>query len=91
MSAAIFLSLLGIAATLCLAAAMTRHQRELFGRALPRRLTQLARVTGWLLLASAGVFTMLDRGWTVGLSIWLSLVPLAAIATVLVLSLRNRA
>ncbi|QGZ65760.1 DUF3325 domain-containing protein [Paraburkholderia acidisoli] len=63
--------ILCVPAFVCLALAMERHQRLVFGAALSRVAARTLRVTGWLGLVVALGLAVAAQGWALGL-VWYS-------------------
>jgi len=66
----------------CLAAAMDRHQRDLFHRVRPR-IVRPMRVVGWGLLAASIYPLLAVHGDGVGLTVWFGIAAAAAVAVIL--------
>lgn len=68
----------------CLAAAMSKHQRDFFGRALDPKQNQFLTLAGWALLAVSLFASILLRGPSVGASIWVCAITFSALVVGLV-------
>lgn len=80
---------LALAAFACLALAMSRHQKDAFGKAFDARKTRIFSLAGWLLLLFdlfAAVWTM---GWAFGLAAWSGHTSLAAGVVMVALMMRT--
>jgi len=77
--AILLISLAGFAA---LALATERHAEHLLGRLPAPQWRLLARVVGWLLLASALALGVVNMGTGVGITLWLGWLSIAALALV---------
>jgi hypothetical protein len=69
-------SLAGFAA-LCLG--MSRHQRDVLGKALPAATTRGLKVAGWALLAASWAAAIAADGAALGSVYWLGALTLAAL------------
>lgn len=68
----------------CLAAAMSKHQRDFFGRALEARQNRLLAAAGWLLLALSMFASAIAKGPSVGISTWVCAITFSALVVGLV-------
>ncbi len=68
----------------CLAAAMSKHQRDFFGRSLEKKQTQLLKLGGWALLLISMVASIPLWGASVGLSVWTCAITFSALVVGLV-------
>lgn len=68
----------------CLVAAMSKHQRDLFGRALTPKQNQQLKLGGWSLLAVTLFATCVLRGPSIGASIWTCAITFSALVVGLV-------
>lgn len=71
-----------------LAMAMTRHAREIFGRAPGQGTAWTLRIAGAVLLAAAHAFSATAWGAAIGAVAWFGVVTAGALAVVLALALR---
>ena len=62
----------------CLAGAMERHQRTLFGRALAGARARGLRAAGWGALVAALGLVVADQGWALGLVAYSGITSVAA-------------
>ena len=77
------LSYVGLVA---LALAMDRHQNQAFGRPLPPVRSRGIRVLGWVLVLGAVMPAIDGWGVSVGISLWLGVISLAAVGCGLMFS-----
>lgn len=82
--------LLAIGGFHALALSMTRHQRDLVGRALVARQASAARISGWALLAATFVIDVVTLGGGYGSVAWFAHLSVGAWLTIAVLHWRRR-
>lgn len=70
----------------CLVAAMSKHQRDLFGRALVQKQSQLLKLVGWTLLSVTLLVTCLTRSPSIGIPIWTCAITFSALVVGLVVT-----
>lgn len=58
---------------------MSRHQRDVLGKALPRKTTRGLKVAGWVSLACAWAFATAGEGAAMGAVYWLGALTFAAL------------
>lgn len=75
-------------AALCLS--MDRHHKQVFGEPAPRLDRWMFRLGGWATLAISCVPTVLELGPSIGISLWVTLLSVAGLMVVLLLSYRPR-
>lgn len=68
----------------CLAAAMSKHQRDFFGRALSPEQNRLLKLGGWSLLAITLCTCITLRGPSIGASVWTCAITFSALLVGLV-------
>lgn len=91
MSASLAILALAFAAFACLATSLPRHHEQVFGsRQMPRYRQWLLRGLGWPLLALSLWIATRSWGWSLGCSLWLGLLSIAALGLVLLLGWRPR-
>ncbi|MEC5397814.1 DUF3325 domain-containing protein [Uliginosibacterium sp. H1] len=86
----LFTFLLSLAGFAALALAMSRHQREVFGKALGAMASRRWRVAGWVCLLLALAFVVAREGWGLGLVLYSGHTSLAAAIVLGALVLRDR-
>ena len=67
-----------------LAAAMSKHQRDFFGRALDPKQNRLLAAAGWSLLALSMLASVIAKGPSVGISTWVCAITFSALVVGLV-------
>lgn len=78
---------LGVAGMATLSMAMERHHEQIWGKAkLTLRRVWTLRALGWLLLVLAAVLAVRLQGASIGLTLWMMEIGLAAICVGLLLS-----
>lgn len=68
----------------CLIAAMSKHQRDLFGRTLTPTQTRQLKLGGWILLAITLMLSCALRGPSIGASIWTCAITFSALVVGLI-------
>ncbi|MDQ8020519.1 MAG: DUF3325 domain-containing protein [Moraxellaceae bacterium] len=79
-----------LAGFVALAMAMSRHQREVFGKALAQPATRRWRLAGWACLLLALVVVVFREGWGLGLVLYSGHTSLAASLVLGALVVRER-
>lgn len=70
----------------CLAATMSKHQKQMFGQELSMAKTRIARLLGWLFLILAVLLTLSHFVPSNAISYWVGVLTFAALFTGLCLS-----
>lgn len=70
----------------CLAAAMGKHQRDFFGRALEKKYTHLFKFSGWTLLTLSILTSISVMGPSVGLTTLTCTITFSALAVGLIIT-----
>ncbi|AOA58375.1 DUF3325 domain-containing protein [Acinetobacter larvae] len=74
----------------CLAASMSKHQRDIFAHAISARQSQFLYIIGWGIVIASAVPAIFYSGLSVGLSEWVGVLSFAALAVGLTLSYRAK-
>ncbi|QWT19465.1 DUF3325 domain-containing protein [Bacillus sp. NP157] len=71
--------LAALAGFAALSLGMSRHQRDVLGRALPARTTRAVKWSGWVLLALAWAAAIASDGAALGSVYWIGALTFAAL------------
>ncbi|PIB91580.1 DUF3325 domain-containing protein [Caulobacter sp. FWC2] len=82
--------IVGVVSFLALCLSLTRHQRDLLGRDLPRRIIQAMRIGGYGGIVLAYLIQAIAHGPAYGAVVWAGLLTISAVLVVAVLTLRAR-
>lgn len=69
-----------------LALSMHKHHRDQFGTPPPRGRAIAFQTVGWTLLAASIAPCVAGSGWSIGLVLWVGLLPVAALVVALTLT-----
>lgn len=77
---------LGNVAFFALASAMTKHQKQIYGKELTAQQTKIAKAIGWIVLILALILCLQNGQWSNMVSYWVLVLSFSAVAMGLVLS-----
>lgn len=74
----------------CLAASMSKHQRDLFVAPLSQKITKFLQVAGWSIIVLSAFIAIYVAGISVGLSEWVGVLTFSAFIVGLIITYQPR-